>query len=314
MTTSSRNVLFITLLALGPLVSISSSNWFICWVGVELSLLGAIPLFLGYSKALSLSNESVFKYFSVQAYGSVFLMMGGILYYVNPEASRMTSYILLVALCVKLGIFPWHFWVPSVAAGFDWLSMFILLVWQKIAPLAFLSNILEYNAEIQYIVCIVGGLTALAGAVIGLNQTSVKAMLGSSSVAHTGWVCIGAAYGDLWTYFTLYTIAFIIWTVFATLGDKMMMGVSILAMSGLPPFPLFIAKWRVLTSALCSDWDFLFVILPIFGALLSLFFYLKFFYFFYLSLHSTEDNTNKYTVLSSLIFILMSGVSMAYLY
>nr|YP_009350089.1 NADH dehydrogenase subunit 2 [Homoiodoris japonica]AKK32251.1 NADH dehydrogenase subunit 2 [Homoiodoris japonica] len=304
---SSGNFLFLMVLILGPIISISSSNWIICWVGLELSFMGAIPLLLADSSFISLSKESVMKYFCVQAMGSGLLMLGGILFYMSPGTSNLSELVFILALFMKLGVFPLHFWVPSVTAGLNWTPMFILLAWQKIPPFALLANILENTQWMKTPILLFGGLSALAGALIGLNQTSTRAMLGSSSIAHTGWACVGATFGNLWAYFFIYCLSFALLMIFCMMNEEFMMSMGILSLSGLPPFVMFIGKWSILKSAFCSNVFFMALVLPILGALLSLFFYLKFFYSFYLS--SSSDSTNKkYLALPSLAFISLSGV------
>nr|UBU97364.1 NADH dehydrogenase subunit 2 [Asteronotus hepaticus] len=305
---SSGNLLFYLVLLLGPLVSVSSTNWVICWVGMELSFLGAIPLMLTDVNFHSLSKESVIKYFCIQALGSGLLMFGGVLLYMDPTASFFSNVVFMLALFLKLGMFPLHFWVPSVAAGLNWVPMFILLAWQKIPPFAFLVNIMENNQWMSTIVLVLGGMTALTGALIGLNQTSMRAMLGSSSIAHTGWGCIGAVAGGLWPYFFIYCLSFAILMLFCIVEDPFMISLGILSLSGLPPFSMFVGKWIILKSMLMSDSGFLFLILPILSALLSLFFYLKFFYSFYLSSKTSGSNDTKYMMIRSLIIIVTAGV------
>nr|YP_010373196.1 NADH dehydrogenase subunit 2 [Cadlina koreana]UPI11662.1 NADH dehydrogenase subunit 2 [Cadlina koreana] len=304
---SSGNLLFLMGRILGPLVSISSSNWVICWVGLELSFLGAIPLLLSDSSFMSLSKESVVKYFCIQALGSGFLMLGGVLFFMGLSSYWVSDSILVLSLFMKLGVFPMHFWVPSVTAGLNWMPMFILLGWQKIPPFALLINILENSYWMHSILLVFGGISAMAGAITGLNQTSFRAMLGSSSITHTGWGCIGAVFGNLWVYFSLYCVSFGVLMMFCLMSENLMVSFGILGLSGLPPFMMFIGKWSILKSIIFSNISFLFLILPLSGALLSLFFYLKFFYSFYLSSISSTMNT-KYSVFCSLILFSLSGV------
>nr|YP_010429294.1 NADH dehydrogenase subunit 2 [Polycera hedgpethi]USQ67473.1 NADH dehydrogenase subunit 2 [Polycera hedgpethi] len=308
---SSGNLLFLLVLLLGPLVSISAPNWMICWVGLELSFLGAIPLLLTDNSYMSLSKESVMKYFCIQALGSGLLMLGGIMYYMDPGLYWISEFIFLFSLFTKLGVFPMHFWVPGVTAGLNWLPMFILLAWQKIPPFAFLVNMLEGSSWCSSIVLFSGGMSALIGSVIGLNQTSLRAMLGSSSIVHTGWGCIGAVFGSLWVYFFIYCISFMVLMILLTLGHSLLAGFGILSLSGLPPFMMFAGKWMVLKSVLFSSSSIMFLILPIVGALFSLFFYLKFFYSFYLSSSFIKSET-KFLGISSLAFVTLSGVLMLF--
>lgn len=304
---SSGNLLFFLVLLLGPLVRISSTNWVICWVGMELRFLGAIPLMLNDSRFHSLRKESVIKYFCIQALGRGLLILGGVLLFIEPTVSWISNIIFVVSLFMKLGVFPVHFWVPRVTAGLNWMPIFILLAWQKIPPFAFLVNILENNQWISMVVATVGGVTALTGALIGLNQTSLRAMLGSSSIAHTGWACVGAVSGGLWTYFLIYCIRFAILMLLCNINDSLIIGFGILRLRGLPPFAIFIGKWAILKRVLLTDCGFLLLILPILRALLRLFFYLKFFYSFYLR-SKIQTNQLKFIITRSLIFFSVTGV------
>nr|YP_009378968.1 NADH dehydrogenase subunit 2 [Nembrotha kubaryana]ARI43834.1 NADH dehydrogenase subunit 2 [Nembrotha kubaryana] len=292
---------------MGPLVSLSSSNWLICWVGMELSFLGAIPLMLSDSGFLSMSKESVMKYFCIQALGSGLLLVGGIMYYMSPGNFWLGEFFFMGGLFTKLGVFPMHFWVPGVTAGLNWFPMFVMLAWQKLPPFAFLINLLEGSEWMKTVLLVFGGLSSLFGGLIGINQTSVRAMLGSSSIVHTGWACMGAVSGGLWTYYFIYCVSFFVLVMLFLLSEELIAGFSLLSLSGLPPFISFAGKWVVLKNLLFGDFGYIFLVLPIVGALLSLFFYLKFFYSFYLKWSYLLD-PKKYVSSSCLIFVVVSGV------
>nr|YP_004222611.1 NADH dehydrogenase subunit 2 [Notodoris gardineri]ABL09058.1 NADH dehydrogenase subunit 2 [Notodoris gardineri] len=304
---SSGNLLFLLVMLLGPVVSLSSSNWVICWVGMELSFLGAIPLMLSESNFMSLSKESVIKYFCVQALGSGLLLLGGVLLFMDYSITWVFELIFLASLFLKLGVFPLHFWVPSVAFGLSWGPMFILMVWQKIPSFAFLVNLVDGSSWVSALVLVIGGVSALVGALIGLNQSVVRPMLAGSSIAHTGWMCLGSVYGGLWIYFFLYSCSFGLLVFFLNESEDILIGLGILGLSGLPPFVTFVGKWMVMSSVLSSGVSVGYLLLPILSALLSLFFYLKFFYSFYLK---TKFNAGgvKYSSFYALIFLSLTGV------
>nr|YP_010032945.1 NADH dehydrogenase subunit 2 [Protaeolidiella atra]QOW38679.1 NADH dehydrogenase subunit 2 [Protaeolidiella atra] len=286
---STGNFLFLSLMGLGPMMAVSSSNWLMCWVGVELSFLGLVPILLsdGYS-IKSLSGESSLKYFCIQAVGSGLLMCGGIMYFLIPSISTLiSSSIFLASIILKLGIFPFHFWVPSVVSGLNWNSMFLILTWQKLAPFLFLMNILESNPSMSAMVFMLGGFSAVVGAFIGLNQTKIGPVLGASSITHGGWISIGAACGNFWTYFFTYCFSLLMLVLFLNEGFEFLCGMTLLSLSGLPPFIMFIGKWSILKSALTLSENWWFLILPLLGSIFSLFFYLKFFYSFYLESESS---------------------------
>nr|YP_009136690.1 NADH dehydrogenase subunit 2 [Tritonia tetraquetra]AKE07295.1 NADH dehydrogenase subunit 2 [Tritonia tetraquetra] len=280
---SSGNFLFCLLMMLGPFVAVSSSNWLICWVGVELSFLGLMPLLVSETSFLSLSKESAMKYFCVQAMGSGLLLCGGVLLYMLPlELGILPECIFAFSLVVKLGVFPMHFWVPSVVSGLGWLPMFLMLTWQKVAPFLFMVNLVESSPWLGEPLLVIGGVSAIVGAIIGLNQTKLSPMLGASSITHSGWVLIGSVYGSLWVYFLIYCFSFGVLVCFMVSEESLFSGLGVLSLSGLPPFVLFLGKWSVLKCALGMSYSYWFLVLPLLGSIMSLFFYLKFFYSFYL--------------------------------
>nr|AUJ21239.1 NADH dehydrogenase subunit 2 [Hypselodoris bullocki] len=304
---ASGNLLFLLILILGPLVSVSSASWIICWIGLELSFFGTIPLLISEKNYLSLSKESVIKYFCIQAMSSGLLMIAGMMYYTSHSSLWLWDLLFVASIFIKLGVFPMHFWVPGVVAGLNWAPMFILLTWQKIGPFAFLMNILENSVWVKEMVLVFGSLSALIGAVIGLNQTSVRVMLGGSSIAHTGWASVGATMGGLWIFFFIYCFSFGLLVIFFILGEEFMISLSILSLSGLPPFIMFIGKWSVLKAFLFTNFSWLFMFILLFGALLSLFFYLKFFYSYYLSFLMKGMSNKKFFSIVTAISLLATG-------
>nr|YP_010836955.1 NADH dehydrogenase subunit 2 [Dendronotus frondosus]WGC92348.1 NADH dehydrogenase subunit 2 [Dendronotus frondosus] len=304
---SSGNFLFLLLMLLGPLVSVSSSSWLVCWVGVELSFLGLIPILLSESSYFSLSKESAMKYFCIQAMGSGLLLCGGILVFCLPqEISGPAEVIFILSLLIKLGVFPAHFWVPSVVSGLSWVPMFLLLTWQKIPPFFFMSNLVENLSWISEVLLVLGGLSAVVGALIGLSQTKVAPMLGASSISHSGWVLMGSVYGSLWIYFGLYCLSFSALIYFFILKESFFSGLMILSLSGLPPFVMFLGKWSVMKCALGLGYSYWFLVLPLLGSVMSLFFYLKFFYSFYLE--EEFSGSSKLAMVVSASVAVLTGV------
>lgn len=283
---SSANVLFLFVMLLGPLVRISASRWIVCWVGIELRFIGLIPLlFLGNSY-FSVNKERAVKYFCVQALGSALLFLGGLVVFGylrgDWEDEMLFGIILFFSLILKLGAYPGHFWVLGVVSGLDWVPLSIVLVWQKVAPFCVLINLLENNPWMTELALIVAGFSSLVGSIIGLNQTNFRGILGASSIRHTGWGILARIYGSFWLYFSLYCLSFLVVVLFARFEMHGLTGLSVLRLRGLPPFLLFIGKWNVLFRAIVGGCHPFYLIFLLLGAFLSLFFYLKFLYSFYL--------------------------------
>lgn len=108
--------LFIFFILRGTIISLRSSYWILIWIGIEITLIGLIPIVLSYRN--SLEKEGIVKYFTVQALGSIFVLIGRLVMF-YPSFRWETSIIsffsilgmlvILLGLFLKLGIFPVHF-------------------------------------------------------------------------------------------------------------------------------------------------------------------------------------------------------------
>ena len=83
----------------GTLVAIGAAAWPLAWLGLELNLLGFVPLvMLPISK-----KKAAISYFVVQSVGSLLLLYGGL----SPVRALMISAAL--GLLLKIGLAPLHF-------------------------------------------------------------------------------------------------------------------------------------------------------------------------------------------------------------
>ena len=300
---SSGNFLFLFLIILGPILRLSSSNWLICWVGIEVTFLGLIPLLVSSERSFfRLRKESSIKYFCIQALGRGILLFRGITLFILPvDLGVFPSILFLVRLLIKLGVFPTHFWVPGVVSGLSIFSIFLVLTWQKIVPFFLLVSLLDAFPDLQVVVLFLGGLRALVGAIIGLNQTQLGPILGASSITHGGWLILGSVYGNIWVYFVIYCINFSVLVYFLWVKDNIFRGLLVLSLSGLPPFFIFIGKWAVFKAVLSAGGNIWRLLLPLLGSVIRLFFYLKFFYSFYLEEKNLKLKTLGYVSFSALL-------------
>lgn len=103
----------------------------------------------------------------------------------NPQ-NHFTPILIILALIIKLGIAPFHFWVPEVTQGVPLKSGLILLTWQKLAPLSILYQISpSIDSTLTMLVAILSIIVSGWG---GLNQTQLHKILVYSSIAHMGWM------------------------------------------------------------------------------------------------------------------------------
>nr|YP_010241791.1 NADH dehydrogenase subunit 2 [Varicospira cancellata]QTI82479.1 NADH dehydrogenase subunit 2 [Varicospira cancellata] len=292
--------MFMFTMAMGTLFSISSSHWLGIWAGLEINLIGFLPL-LVYQKKMS-ESESAVKYFVIQALGSSLLMFGSLLSYTMTftwDINSLTSFnsvstlIILCGLFFKMGLFPFHFWLPSVMAGLSWIPCLLLATWQKLAPIFLMSSLMDMNLiySMTLLVSLMAAGSAMMGGLGGINQTQIRAILGYSSINHLGWIVFSSLYSDwmMKTYLLIYIIISI--CIFTSLWYsninnvkglaklkknklEMMIMLMLLSLSGMPPMLGFIPKWLIISTSMSSNlWGLLFFL--ILGSLMSIFYYLS---------------------------------------
>lgn len=300
--------IFIFITLFGTIFSISSSHWLGVWVGLEINLIGFLPI-LVYQKSTS-ESESAVKYFVVQALGSGLLIFGSLtscaLSYtweiIIMDSSIPGFIIILRGLIIKIGIFPFHFWLPSVMAGLPWVSCLLLATWQKIAPLFLITSFLEAGILYSFIIflSLIARGSSIIGGIGGINQTQVRAILAYSSIGHLGWIMF-ASCQRIWAikrYFLIYLIISV--SVFIALWYLNLNNIKnltdlitpepwktfsiiviLLSLGGLPPLLGFVSKWIVVSGSINSNfWIFLFLL--ILGSVLSLFYYLRLYFSIFL--------------------------------
>nr|YP_009828724.1 NADH dehydrogenase subunit 2 [Hemerobius japonicus]QJC58956.1 NADH dehydrogenase subunit 2 [Hemerobius japonicus] len=284
------NMIFFSTLIMGTIISISSNSWLGAWMGLEINLLSFIPLLINLKN--SLSTESALKYFLTQALASSILLFSIMLlsleniYFDNS----LLNWVLNSALMLKMGAAPFHFWFPEMMEGLTWFMSFILMTWQKIAPMVLISYCLIFNYSL-----IISILSIIIGSIGGINQTSLRKMMAYSSINHLGWLLSGLAISIYYwmIYFIMYTVILLSmvllfnkYNLFFTkqlysLSNynpvlKMIIFSNMLSLGGLPPFTGFMPKWLIIQSLSNSNL-FLISIMVIF-TLITLFYYIRMIY------------------------------------
>nr|QFS00169.1 NADH dehydrogenase subunit 2 [Sinaechinocyamus mai] len=289
--------IFLTLTVIsGTLIVISSENWFIIWVGLEISTLALVPLLS--SNFLPRNIEATIKYFLVQALSAAILLNGALIqawlvgtWSILEPLNNISSILLIIAIAFKLGLAPCHFWYPDVLQGLPFLQGLIIATWQKIAPLIILFSFNQLI--IDPLVILLGILSVLVGGWGGLNQTQIRKILAFSSIGNMGWITTTSAYSCnaalsmLIIYLIINTAIFLVLDFFKapTLGHLNILAqlspisilliiTSVLSLGGLPPLTGFMLKFFSLYFLINNGFIILSSLLII-GSLLSLFFYLR---------------------------------------
>nr|YP_009184297.1 NADH dehydrogenase subunit 2 [Calyptophractus retusus]ALO62306.1 NADH dehydrogenase subunit 2 [Calyptophractus retusus] len=298
-------------LFLGTTITMISSHWLLIWMGLEMNMFSMIPILM--VKPSPRATEAATKYFLTQATASMLLMLAVIINLThsgqwtimkmfNPTAScTMTA-----ALAMKLGLAPFHFWVPEVTQGTPLMPGLILLTWQKVAPMAILYQIYPYiNLNLMLTMAI---LSIMIGGWGGLNQTQLRKIMAYSSIAHMGWMMTIIMFNptltllNLLIYLTMTITMFILLIINSsttTLSMSLMWNktpilttialTTLLSMGGLPPLSGFLPKWMIVQELTKNDMIMLPTIMAML-ALLNLYFYMRLIYSTSLTLFPSTNN------------------------
>nr|WRO44728.1 NADH dehydrogenase subunit 2 [Falsopodabrus tridentatus] len=302
--------LFINLLILSTLISISSTSWMGMWMGLEMNLLAIIPL-MQSSESVTSSEASV-KYFIVQTIASSIIIINITLLMINMNISsnmNITNFNLLMmnsAFLIKFGMAPFHFWFPEIIYGLTWFNSLIILTWQKIAPMILFMFNMTNNMFTVFIII----TSAIISSVSSLNMINLKKILAFSSINHMSWMMSMMVFSKMiWMiYFLIYTFSTFILIFFVNkfkilfinqisfLNNKkemiMFFILSFVSFMGLPPTIGFISKWLTIQVLIWEKWLFLSIILIILTTLMI-------FIYFQLMMFSIIFNSKKNNFMKS---------------
>nr|YP_009691848.1 NADH dehydrogenase subunit 2 [Cyclosa japonica]QEG58628.1 NADH dehydrogenase subunit 2 [Cyclosa japonica] len=253
-------ILFSMLYMMSFILTISCSDWFLIWLGLEINMMSFIVLFYNRS---SNSIEVSMKYFFIQSIGSGFLML---MFYSEFFWMDLVG---LSVLVYKMGGGPFYYWFPPICESIGWGSCMLLMTAQKILPLLLVtflvSNVLWLFISMSLVI---GGLGSL-------NQKSMKRLLAYSSIHHIGWILSSNFVNEsLWLVYLLmysFMLGGVVYTLskdkileISQLGKvsmKMMFVMGMLSMGGMPPMLGFYMKWWLFYNLMMIDLSMLLLML-----------------------------------------------------
>nr|AEW48057.1 NADH dehydrogenase subunit 2 [Stegana curvinervis] len=326
---NSSKILFIIIMMIGTLITVTSNSWLSAWMGLEINLLSFIPLMSDSNNLMS--TESSLKYFLTQALASTVLLFSILMMMIKNNINYEiihTSYIsmiILSSLLLKSGAAPFHFWFPNIMEGLSWNNCLLLMTWQKIGPLMLISYM---NIQLMSFISIM--MSAIIGGLGGLNQSSLRKLMAFSSINHLGWMLLTLNFSELiWlTYFLIYsflsfTLIFLFNNfkiyyfnqMFSMFFDskimKFILFMNFLSLGGLPPFLGFFPKWIVIQQLILTN-NYLMILILIMSSLITLFFYLRICYSAFM-LNYYENNWMALKFMKTMsynMFLIMSFFSM----
>nr|YP_009250820.1 NADH dehydrogenase subunit 2 [Rana amurensis]AMY15642.1 NADH dehydrogenase subunit 2 [Rana amurensis] len=303
--------IFLLSLAIGTTITLSSFHWLLAWVGLKINTLAIIPLMTKTPHPRAI--EAATKYFLTQAAASALILFSSLINawqtgeWNSNSLSDLPMITFSIAIMMKLGLAPLHFWMPEVLQGISLPTGMILSTWQKIAPMMLLlqtSYLLNLNLTITL------GLTSiLIGGWGGIGQTQIRKIMAFSSIGHLGWMVIIMKFNPQLSFFNF--IIYIIMTaaMFASLtamSTTKMSQIStswsknpalsasimliMLSLAGLPPLTGFAPKLLITLELVKQDATLL-ASMTMLISLLALFFYLRLTYIITLTLSPNTPNS-----------------------
>nr|YP_003001983.1 NADH dehydrogenase subunit 2 [Lophura nycthemera]ABY80746.1 NADH dehydrogenase subunit 2 [Lophura nycthemera] len=307
-------LIFTMSLALGTSITISSNHWILAWTGLEINTLAIIPLISKSHHPRAI--EAAIKYFLTQSAASALILFSSLTNAWSSGQWDITQLnhptpclVLTMAIAIKLGLVPFHFWFPEVLQGSSMITALLLSTLMKLPPITLL--LITSQSLNPSLLTLLAISSALIGGWMGLNQTQTRKILAFSSISHLGWMIVIITYNPHLTLltFTLYTVMtttvflslnqikvlklstmLISWTKTPTLNATMML--TLLSLAGLPPLTGFMPKWFIIQELTKQEMTPTATIITMLS-LLGLFFYLRLAYHSTITLPPNSSNHMK---------------------
>ncbi|MBU1664786.1 MAG: NADH-quinone oxidoreductase subunit NuoN [Gammaproteobacteria bacterium] len=310
---------------LGMMVMISANHFLVLYVGLELMSLSLYALVAMHRENVQ-ATEAAMKYFVLGALASGLLLYGmSILYgltgtlelnkmaatvYMGVQNPMLLSFglvFLVAGLGFKLGVAPFHMWVPDVYQGAPSAVTLFIGSAPKLAAFAFTMRILVDGlqpavAEWQGMLAVMAVLSLAIGNLAAIMQTNIKRMLAYSTISHMGFLLLGILSGTFAGYAVsmFYAIVYVLMSLgafglvvylsqngheaenlddFKGLNQRQpwlaaLMAMLMFSMAGLPPFVGFYAKLSVLQALVGAGWLWLALVAVLFS-LIGAYYYLR---------------------------------------
>lgn len=349
-TNSSEYFLLALFAVIGMFFLISSSNLLTVYLGLELLSLSLYAM-VAMDKNSDIASEAAMKYFILGALASGILLYGmSMLYGASgslslEEIGNITTdnggrklvqvfglVFIMVAIGFKLGVVPFHMWVPDVYQGARTPVTLFLSAAPKIAAFAMafrlLGSGLANSSDDWSMMLVLMAVASLAlGNIVAIAQINYKRMLAYSTIAHMGFLIIGlisassGGYAASIFYVSVYSLmgmaafaALLFMPNTETSSISAFKGLAknnpvfsfcilvlMFSMAGIPPFAGFWAKWFVLKEVIASGhlWLAVFAVL---SSLIGAFYYLRIIKFMYFDKQETANVEYLGTSTASVLF------------
>jgi NADH-quinone oxidoreductase subunit N len=215
---------FVTLLLfslLGMMVMISAASFLTLFLGLELMSLCLYAL-VALNRDSALSTEAAMKYFILGALSSGLLLYGMSMIYgatgtlniyeVAGHAARLAKtpadhtflvfglVFVVAGLAFKVGVVPFHMWIPDVYHGAPTAVTLIVGSAPKLAAFAMamrllVNGLIDLAQDWQQMLVLLALLSMALGNITAIAQSNLKRMLAYSTIAHMGFMLLGLLSG-----------------------------------------------------------------------------------------------------------------------
>ena len=203
---------------LGMFIMISGNNFLVLYLGLELLTLSSYTL-VALRRDNATATEAAMKYFVLGAMASGFLLYGLSMLYgatgsldigqvfkaVNSGQIRhqvlVFGLVFVVAgLAFKLGVVPFHMWIPDVYQGAPTAITLMIGGAPKLAAFAItirllVDGLLPLAIDWQQMLGVMAIGSLLVGNLAAIAQTNLKRMLAYSTISQMGFVLLGLLSG-----------------------------------------------------------------------------------------------------------------------
>jgi len=199
---------------LGIQVMIVSANFLTIYLGLELMSLSLYAL-VALRRDHAQSTEAAMKYFVLGALASGFLLYGLSMMYgatgsldlrevyeatlageANKQVLVFGVVFIVAGLAFKLGVVPFHMWVPDVYQGAPTAATLMVAGAPKLAAFAItmrllVEGLISLATDWQQMLLILAVASMALGNLAAIAQTNLKRMLAYSGIAQLGFMLLG---------------------------------------------------------------------------------------------------------------------------
>ena len=203
---------------LGIFVMVSANNFLVIYLGLELMSLSLYAL-VALRRDHGVSTEAAMKYFVLGALASGFLLYGLSMMYgatrsleinevfaaistgrINATVLTFGVVFIVAGLAFKLGVVPFHMWVPDVYQGAPTAVTLLIGGAPKLAAFAItirllVEGMLGIAEHWQQMLMVLAVASLVIGNLAAIAQSNLKRMLAYSTISQMGFMLLGLTAG-----------------------------------------------------------------------------------------------------------------------